>query len=64
MNNCERLRKMSDIEVQGVWDAIMEMNSFDRADLDVEWQEDVYSEISIRGLRSRVRTVAEGRPYE
>lgn len=61
MNNFERLQKKSDIEVQGIWDAIMEMNSFDRADLDVEWQEDVYSEICRRGLRSRIRTVEEGR---
>lgn len=55
MNNFERLSKMSDAEVQGIWDAIMELNGFERAELDVEWQEDVYSEISARGLDSRVR---------
>lgn len=61
MTNYERLEKMSDAFVQGVWDAIMEMDSFDRAELDVEWQEDVYSEIRARGLRTRIRTVEEGR---
>lgn len=50
--NWQKLRAMTDEEVQDIWDAILGLDGFDRAALDVEWQEDVYFEISSRGLRS------------
>lgn len=49
-SNFERLRAMSDAEVQSVWDAIQELGPWDRPD--DEWMEDVYAEISDRGLRA------------
>jgi hypothetical protein len=61
MNNFERLQKMSDQMVQSIWDAIWELNTFQRAELGDEWQEDVYSEICIRGLRSERPPVEKSR---
>lgn len=55
MNDIRRLREMTDTEVQATWDAIMELDGFDRAELSDEWQEDVYAEITDRGLRSWMR---------
>lgn len=51
MNNIERLVKKSDEEIQAIWDAIWELDLEDRPD--IEWQEDVYSEITRRELRSK-----------
>lgn len=53
MSNFRKLRLMSDEEVQSIWDAIWELPPEDRPD--VEWQEDVYSEIVDRGLDSHAK---------
>ena len=49
MTDFERLRTMSDAEVKSIWKAITELTPFDDQP-DVEWCEDVYSELSARGI--------------
>jgi hypothetical protein len=50
ISNFERLRQMSNAQVTQIWDAIMSLDGFERAELGDEWQEDVYSELSARGI--------------
>lgn len=54
MNDFERLTKMSDEEVASIWQAIIDLDGPERAELDVEWIENVCAEMDARDLPTMI----------